>query len=340
MPTTLPAYVVRRNLARFLVRGGAGWAWRALKNLVGRPLGRRVWFAPQDVFFAAYLYQLLGGPPVAITCDLAPFAHREGAGSQASMMMAALNFARVLGLAWRHTPFVAVDHAGPDVARVTADWEAFFNLGASEAPAAETSRERIVDFGPASFFHLLKLFVAMPPQNAPDGALIPHFGPTVLAEFRHKYRANKPQRLPRSGRLIVALHVRRHVAHDADHPYAMSLPRMAQLLTTVERVVATTGSTCEVRVYSQGKVEEFSDFVRPGVTLHLDTDPLDSLAGLIDADLVILSRGSFSYVAGLLSEGIVIADPYYPPQDDWLVCDEAGSFDEAALAARLAKARA
>ena len=50
---------------------------------------------------------------------------------------------------------------------------------------------------------------------------------------------------------------------------------------------------------------------------------------LIDADIAILSRGSFSYAAGVLSEGIVIADPYYPPQDGWLVCDEAGDFDAA-----------
>mgnify|MGYP003337098404 FL=1 len=122
------AYVVRRDLARFLVRGGVGWSWRALKNVLGLPLGRPVWFASQDVLFRQYLRQLRGGAPVQMTCDMAEFAYREGAGSQASLMMAALNFARVLGVAWRHTPFVPVDHGGPKVARLTEAWEAFFNL--------------------------------------------------------------------------------------------------------------------------------------------------------------------------------------------------------------------
>lgn len=69
MPTSIAAYVVRRNLGRFLVRGGTRWAWRALKNLVGLPLGRQIWFAPQDVFFVGYLWQLLGGPRLVAPKD-------------------------------------------------------------------------------------------------------------------------------------------------------------------------------------------------------------------------------------------------------------------------------
>ena len=329
------AYVVRRDLARFLVRGSAGWAWRALKNVLGLPLGRPVWFASQDILFRRYLRQLLGGPKVQITCDMAEFAYREGAGSQASLMMAALNFARVLGVAWRHTPFVPVDHGGPEVARLTESWEAFFNLGSGELLASEASGE-VVNFGPATAFHLLNLFVDLRGKVLPDNSLIPLLDPSVRQEFRRKYRANKPPPSPRgTGRLVVAVHVRRHIEGDADHPYAMDMVRMARTLEAVEAVLRMAGRAWEVRLHSQGAPEEFSAFARPGVTLFLDTDPMKSLADLIDADVAILSRGSFSYAAGILTEGIVIADPYYPPQDGWLLCDESGAFDAAALLDRL-----
>jgi hypothetical protein len=329
------AYVVRRDLARFLVRGGAGWAWRALKNVVGLPLGRPTWFASQDILFRLYLRQLLGGPPVQITCDMAEFAYREGAGSQASLTMAALNFARVLGLAWRHTPFVPVDHGGAEVARLTAAWEAFFNLGGGELSVSQASSE-VVNFGPATSFHLLNLFVDLRSKILPDNSIIPHFDAAVRREFRRKYRANKPPPPARdAGRLVVAVHVRRHVEGDADHPYAMDMIRMVRTLEAVETVLRAAGRAWEVRLHSQGAPEEFTAFARPGVTLFLDTDPMKSLADLIDADVAILSRGSFSYAAGVLSEGIVIADPYYPPQDGWLVYDQSGDFDAAALAERL-----
>ncbi len=329
------AYVVRRDLARFLVRGGAGWAWRALKNVLGLPLGRPVWFASQDILFRRYLHQLLGGPKVQITCDMAEFAHREGAGSQASLTMAALNFARVLGLAWRHTPFVPVDHGGAEVVRLTEAWEAFFNLGDGELPALQGPDE-VLNFGPATSFHLLSLFVGLRGKILPDNSLIPLFDPAVRNEFRRKYRANKPPLPARdTARLVVGVHVRRHIEGDADHPYAMDAVRMARTLEAVEGVLKSAGRACEVRLHSQGAAEEFSAFARPGVTLFLDIDPMKSLADLIDADIAILSRGSFSYAAGVLSEGIVIADPYYPPQDGWLVCDDSGDFDVAALADRL-----
>lgn len=327
-------YVLRRDLARFLVRGGAGWAWRALKNVVGLPLGRPVWFASQDIFFRLYLRQLLGGPPVQITCDMAEFAHREGAGSQAALMMAALNFARVLRLAWRHTPFVAVDHGGAEVVRLTEAWEAFFNLGDGELPAAQATGE-VLNFGPATFFRTLELFVDPNGKILPDHSIIPLFDAAVRQEFRRKYRANKPPPARDARRLVVAVHVRRHIEGDADHPYAMDMVRMARTLEAVEAVLRAAGRAWEVRLHSQGAPEEFTAFARPGVTLFLDTDPMKSLADLIDADVAILSRGSFSYAAGVLSEGIVIADPYYPPQDSWLVCDQSGDFDAAALAERL-----
>ena len=41
----------------------------------------------------------------------------------------------------------------------------------------------------------------------------------------------------------------------------------------------------------------------------------------------ISSRGSFSYVVGLLSDGIVICEPFYPPQRNQLICDDDGGID-------------
>jgi hypothetical protein len=194
-----------------------------------------------------------------------------------------------------------------------------------------------VNFGPATFFHLLNLFGDLSGNVLADNSLIPLFGPEVRQEFRRKYRANKPPRPPREGgRLRIAMHVRRPSAGDAGYfPNVTDVGRMVRTFGLVERVLEAEGIPWEMRLHALGPAEPFAAFARPGVTFFLDDDPGETLADLIDGDIVILSRGSFSYVAGVLSDGIVIADARYPGQDGWIVCDEPGDFDAAALARQL-----
>ena len=50
---------------------------------------------------------------------------------------------------------------------------------------------------------------------------------------------------------------------------------------------------------------------------------------LVEADILIMANSSFSYVAGLLSDGIKICEPdSYPPLEPWLVRRPNGDFDE------------
>lgn len=72
---------------------------------------------------------------------------------------------------------------------------------------------------------------------------------------------------------------------------------------------------------------------------------------LIEADILIMAKGCFSYCAGLISDGIKIFEPitlsadnnlmpgwrwwYLAPTDNWLPCLADGSFDCAAFERQL-----
>ena len=58
-------------------------------------------------------------------------------------------------------------------------------------------------------------------------------------------------------------------------------------------------------IYSQGQAESFQELVGEDVQFHLDEEITSTFIGMVAADILILSPSSFSYVAGLLSDGKV-----------------------------------
>ena len=58
---------------------------------------------------------------------------------------------------------------------------------------------------------------------------------------------------------------------------------------------------------------------------------------MVEANILVTSKGAFSYTAALLNEGVVLYDPQkYRALQDWVVRSPDGSFDETEVSARLA----
>ena len=76
-------------------------------------------------------------------------------------------------------------------------------------------------------------------------------------------------------------------------------------------------------IQSQGKSENFKQYVAPDVILHLNESVEDSFIPMVLADVLVTSPSSFGYAAALISEGTVYYMPYWhPPLPGWkLVTD-------------------
>jgi len=319
------------SLVGFLLRGFRGYSVRLAKSLVKAAIGREPHFYAEDRFFLAYLRHRLGVSRAGITCRLDD-CPTEGGGSQALMMMIVIDFARTLGLDYFHSPFIAIQHADRPQETWLAAWEGLFNFGYGEVQADAADRE-IFAATASNFDSVRSLFGELRARTDHDTHMIPQFSATSIGEFRRKYRANKTPR-PK-GRLTVCVHLRRFNRFDDNVDYVASFSRVARTLGEVRTVLDATGIEHAVHLFSQGHFSELPDTLRNGVELHLDSDPIRSLEELVDADVLITSRGSFSYVAGLLCDGIVICEPFYPPQSNWLVCDDDGAIDTGSLTNRL-----
>ncbi len=321
----------KRDLPRFLVRGFRGFGLRFVKSAMKLAIGRKPLFYPQDLFFLAYLRHLLALSRMCISSKLVDYSS-EGGGSHALLTMTVIDFARTLGLDYAHTPFIEIHHADRPREAWLAAWEGLFNFGAGEARAADTDRD-VFSITPTNFDPIRSLFGELRPYNEHDTHLIPQFSPEIVKEFRRKYYSNKSPR--ESAKLTVCVHVRRFNAGDDNISYIASFSRMGRTLADVRAILTEQRIDHVVRIVSQGHVSEFPESLLAGAELLIDADPIRSLEELIEADVLLSSRGSFSYVAGVLCDGIVICEPFYPPQRDWLVCEAGGAFDANAFTRRL-----
>jgi hypothetical protein len=269
-------------LFRFLLFGGLDYARSCAKNCVKLLIGRKPYFNYQNIFFAQYLRHLLGIQLIRkVTCINYP---SEGAGSQATMMMRAITFARASGLTYVHTPFTAIAHADRPMPLWVDAWEAQFNFGIGEALATESDNREIVNFA-ANFTNLLPLFGFDGRLDDPD--FIRRFEATI-PEFRRKYHWNKS---PKQNEILtICVHVRRGDINTLDdarwHRSFTSTSIFKQVVSEVTAVLDARRVSYKVQIFTQGVL---CDFDEPGVEIFSDVDAIWSMQQMIEADIFIMS---------------------------------------------------
>lgn len=304
---------------RLLTFGSLGYASSLAKNVVKGALGRRSHFTADDILFRHFVRQLAGrGRIDRITCI--PSTH-EGAGSQSLMTMRAIEFARAQGLTYVHTPFTEIHHADRPMHEWAAAWESHFNLGAGEITVGDMGTHDAINF--AFTFPTLRALFGVEDEDIP-------FDDALVRDFRRKYYLNKTPRMetPPS----VCVHVRRRNLHDFHSQDATDMACLARVVAQVRAILREIRPEHTLRVFSQGVPSDFSSLDIPESQLFLDADPFWSMREMIEADLLVTTRGTFGHVTGLLCDGIVLADGQFPSQRGWLTYDAGGGFDAAALA--------
>ena len=154
----------------------------------------------------------------------------------------------------------------------------------------------------------------------------------MLPVFRQRYRRTVPAR-ERKGALQIAVHVRRgDVGPDRADMFTHAAA-FAKTIADLTKALKARGIAYEIAIFSQGEGNAFDGIEGQ---LFLDSDPFDTMRRMIDADVLIMSKSCFSYVAALLGEGLCIFEECdLPAFEGWLLRDATGAIDAADLAAAL-----
>lgn len=274
---------------------------------------------------------------VRITCQ----GRSDGAGMQALAYMSTINFAKAFGAIYVHCPLQVVDHAPADMREWADAWERQFNFG----HGAQTLDKSDVVIDYADYLSgkraLCNKSVLRFQQcwwlnrRYPDSLNAVTRG--FVDSFQREHASPSPSPSHEDARIVVAVHVRRgDVGAGVNARRFTPNSRIALRIARLQKVLAALGLEYQVDVYSQGEAGAFAQLTALGCRLHLDEDALWTMRRLADADVLMMSKSSFSYAAALVSRGVKIYEPTFnPPLSEWIVANRSGGFDEAALAAKL-----
>jgi hypothetical protein len=327
------------RMIRFVLVTTYQCAYMKLKNgfkvLIGREpyLPHVLWSRERLLFLRAFFLHICRIKPIVqITCR---GLMTEGPGSQAVSNMDAIAFARSAGLVYAHTPFSYIRHADRPMKEWAAVWETMFSFGFEEVSCEDRDT---ISYVHASDELLLLFGLTREEINASLRAMIP--------KFKRKYRLNNPVSLREE--IKIATHLRRGPDVSVRDPL---FTKWESVLTTIQRIKHVFDDCripCSVSIYSEGAAADFGQMCftemkvskfrvgrssQPPIHDTTDIDAPSALRDLIEADALIMSRGSLSYCAAILSDGIKIGEPdgwHFRPHN-WITCDKSGWFDERTL---------
>ena len=339
----------RFRVLRFLLAASGGYLWRSLKKCVKILLGRQTYFDERGLFLWQCILHFAGVRTIrTVTCVRR--SGREGPGSQALAIMNAINFARCAGLTYLHTPFTQIHGGKRPMQEWVAAWEALFNLGEGET-ACSVKRHEVVNY----CHNFVDLELCLGWRGRRDE--LAHAFKATIPEFRRKYYRNRSPRTTRE--VTVAVNIRRggDVSADPNHVHFTPTDKVLRTATEVKAILDAHSIRYRIDVYSNGHPTDFSEFSQLGARIFInpDVDVVWTMHELIEADVLIVAKSSFSYYAAHISDGIRIFEPltdissyrtarsflagwawwYISPAEDWLPCGADGSFDRAAFEGQL-----
>ena len=137
----------------------------------------------------------------------------------------------------------------------------------------------------------------------------------------------------------VAIHIRRGDV-KSDNQFWEKFTDNGYILRVLQKVlniIASHGIETIVCVYSEGEGKDFKELQNLNARFFLNEDPFTTFNNLVCADVLILSKSTFSYTAGLLSNGIVFYEPFWHrPQANWIKVKESAKFNPKEFSRKLA----
>ncbi|MEZ5832642.1 MAG: hypothetical protein R3D05_15820 [Dongiaceae bacterium] len=258
------------------------------------------------------LARLIGEGRLSREIGVTRHGRRDGVGMQAMTTIAAMAVARFAGCRYFHSPFTSMEHAQGPAKEWAQRWEQFLNFGDGESPVPKHAElvqlSEIVEN--ASAYADRPVIIAEKGFNLPPAVGVP-IRETLRSELRKRYwRSSKSavpsHRGPANG-LTVAIHVRRgDVNPITPRGRYVRDELVLRRIEQVKKALAPFGRRTKLNLYSEGRPEDFGAFAQAGCHLHISEDAIETFHNMVTADVLVDACSGFSYLAGFLSEGIVV----------------------------------
>lgn len=141
----------------------------------------------------------------------------------------------------------------------------------------------------------------------------------ALNKIKKCFWENKNKNYYNNDKFNVAIHIRRPNINDSridgtntsDEYYLYVIRHIREKYKT---------KNIQFHIFSQGNIEIFKKYIFHDTIFHINEELRSTFVGFVSADILVLSRSSFSYIAAFISEGeIYYIDFWCKPHKNWIL---------------------
>ncbi|HEY7248238.1 MAG TPA: hypothetical protein VH678_30615 [Xanthobacteraceae bacterium] len=273
----------------------------------------------------------------------------DGVGAQLQRIYGIYSISRLLGVSYFHSPLGRVDNQGLSALEQNVDdpnfHHEFNDVFKIKSDVTLTNDFRSIDLREISmktFDELIAMYHAETSNKRPY--LLRLVLPYGIADlFPDCYKICKeispfPTSVPNGRQLRVAIHVRRgDVSVDTDRilPNAYYISVAQDVVAVLEALMIDYIIELHTEVPSvDAEMCRLAEFgVLPNLTRCVNETAINCLEKLATADILIMSRSSFSYVAAILNRnGLILYYPFWhAAPSSWITVGPAGTLDRGRL---------
>jgi hypothetical protein len=227
----------------------------------------------------------------------------DGFGAQYQTIIFTILFAELMGLEFVYSPFNKMDHNYDNDPFFIEKKENLINIQNNFTKKDNVEQNKIVNFDLSQIY------------SSVEGRLDYCLSTDSFKKIKNLFYKKNP--IPvKSNKKIVNIHIRRpnifdigSYGYNTDEYFISIIDEIKEKHLDIEKIT----------IYSQGKIEDFSKFNDYGVDFKLNLSIEETFTDLVFSDILVMSKSSLSYCAGLLCEGIVYYTPFWhKPKNTWI----------------------
>jgi hypothetical protein len=225
----------------------------------------------------------------------------DGFGAQYQCIIFTILFAELMGLEFIYTPFGKMEHNYENDVDFILKKENLINLINHYKHQKDIEQDKIIDYEIGYIYKVV--------EDNLDFCLSSESFKKVKELF-YQNVSNK------SNEKTLNIHIRRPNKFDiGNYGYTDD----GYFLTLIEDIKMNNPDLKKIKIHSQGELSDFTLFKNLDVEFSLNKTIEETFIDLVTSDILVLSKSSFSYTAGLLSDGLVYYQPFWhKPVKNWI----------------------
>lgn len=265
--------------------------------------------------FRLWVIRRLGATPKKLRLGIE--ASGDGGGAQLHSAVATFAFARSKGCEYLHLPLTSVEHAVSPVSAWVQRWNSvliFPSIADGRVPVLSLDSKMAAI---RAFFWYQEFVVLCSRDFRRFANSNPRVYEHLRQEIRSMYRPDSTRETRQTQTIVMSVHVRRgDVARTGKNSFRFT-PN-DEVRNSVLRVLNLLPQVPQITIYSNSSAEDMHDFVVEGWTVETEIDAISTFNRLVDSHELVLGKSSFSFLAGILTDGRVWYENFWhPPLPSW-----------------------